>query len=155
MNKDTFVNSLRDEHARWIKAVEMLKPELLSKPGLNGTWSIKDIIAHISWYEREIIDVIQQRKLVGSPLWNLSTDERNAAIYKIIHDLPLKKVLDEAKTVFDELTAAVETLSDEDLINSSHFAEMPADWVPWQVIAGNSFEHYRQHLPDAISLQNK
>jgi hypothetical protein len=25
---------------------------------------------------------------------------------------------------------------------------MPEDWEPWQVIAGNTYEHYQEHIPD-------
>lgn len=56
-----------------------------------------------------MLEVIQQRKLVGSPLWDLSTDEENAAIHKIIHDRPLNEVMEESKKVFDELVEAIET----------------------------------------------
>jgi uncharacterized damage-inducible protein DinB len=155
LNKNIFFNALLDEHARWIKVIESLEPEKLGEPGVAGTWSIKDIIAHISWYEREIIPLIQQHRLTGSPLWNLSTDERNAAIFEIVHDHPVKEVLEESKAVFNELVEAVKTLSTEDLNNPSHFAGMPADWIPLQIIAGNSYEHYRQHFPDVINRFNK
>jgi hypothetical protein len=53
----------------------------------------------------------------------------------------------EARAVFDQLLAGMQSLAEEDLHDPLRFAEMPADWVPWQVIASNCYEHYRQHAP--------
>jgi uncharacterized damage-inducible protein DinB len=122
----------------------------LSAPGATGTWSVKDVIAHITWFEREMVGVIQARALVGSELWNLPPDARNAAIFVQNRDRSLADVLAEAERVYAELLAAIETLTDEELADPARFAGMPTDWQPWRVIAGNSFEHYRDH---ALALQ--
>jgi hypothetical protein len=42
----------------------------------------------------------------------------------------------------------LEELADDDLLHASHFREMPSDWIPWQVIASNTFEHYPVHTAD-------
>jgi hypothetical protein len=82
-------------------------------------------------------------------------DEQNGLFIKIIYDRPLKEVKDQSKEGFDKLVEAIAILSHEDLIDPSHFADMPADWIFWQIIALNSFEHFCQHLSDVINLQGK
>ena len=74
------------------------------------------------------------------------TDERNAAIFAENRDRPLKDVLAEAEQVYQQLVAGVQTLVDEDLVDPGRFAEMPADWAPWQIMADNSYDHYLQHI---------
>ena len=49
----------------------------------------------------------------------------------------------------------METLTDEDLLDASHFAEMPSNWKPWEVIASNTYEHYDDHLAELAAWQEK
>lgn len=118
------------------------------EPGLPGGWSVKDVIAHVNWYEREMLGVLEQRALIGSELWELPADERNVPIYKDGKDLPLDAVLAESSQLFERLWALVSGLADEDLVDSSRFDQMPEDWEPWKVLASNTYEHYQQHIPD-------
>src|SRR5947209_19757266 len=35
----------------------------------------------------------------------------------------------------------------EDLNDPHRFKNMPQEWRPWKLIAGNSFKHYENHMP--------
>lgn len=109
---------------------------------------MKDIIAHIAWFEREMIDLINGRALEGSELWNLPTDERNAAIYEENHEISLTQVMEESAQVFLQLLELLPTLSNEDLTTPGNFLNMPPDWQPGDIITQNTYEHYQQHIPD-------
>ncbi len=50
---------------------------------------------------------------------------------------------------------AMGTLTDEDLLDASHFAEMPSNWKPWEVIASNTYEHYDDHLAELATWRKK
>ncbi len=148
MDKATFITTLRADRAMWDDLLAELLPlgeAALTAPGVAGAWSVKDVISHVAWFEREMIGVVRTRALVGSDLWRLPQDQRNAAIFAQNRDRSLPDVLDEAARTCAEMLAAIETLTDADLADPAHFTGMPADWLPWQVIAGNSFEHYRDH----------
>jgi len=149
MKKGALIQRTRDSRARWDLAFAALDEAQLGLPGFCGTWSAKDVIAHITWHEREMVGLIKGRALAGSELWNLPLDDRNDAIYRANVHRPAAEVRREAGAVFGELLEALETLSDDDLVDPGRFAHMPADWQPWQVIAGNTFEHYEEHMPQA------
>ena len=40
------------------------------------------------------------------------------------------------------------SLKDEDLNSAASFTAMPDDWVPWIILAQNTYEHYRDHAKD-------
>jgi len=147
MRRDELLKRIRDARARWEGALEALDDAALVQPGFAGDWSAKDVIAHIAWHEREMIGMIRARALVGSELWLLRLHERNDAIYRANCDRSSAEVRREAEVVYAGLLEALETLSDQDLVDPGHFPGMPVDWQPWQVIAGNTFEHYLDHLP--------
>ena len=132
----------------WEALIQQVDQEQLIPPGLAGWWSLKDIIAHITWHEKEMVGLITANALVGSELWNLPTDERNAAIYELVKEQPLEQVLQESEQAHQQLLDALPTLSDQDLVDPSGFPNMPPDWQPWLVIAQNTYEHYQDHIKD-------
>jgi hypothetical protein len=147
MDKATFLDNLERGRAQWDALLAQVDKARMAAPGVADEWSLKDVIAHATWHEREMVGVIEARALVGSELWALPTDERNAVIFDENRDRPLNDVLAEAEQVYQQLVAGVQTLSDEDLVDPGRFDEMPAAWTPWQIIADNSYEHYLQHIP--------
>lgn len=148
MNVRGFQHIWRRDRAEWERVLAEVGEDLMLEPGLPGGWSVKDVIAHINWYEREMVNLLKQRELAGSELWELSTDARNVPIYEAGKDQPLEQVLTESSQLFEQLWALVSELADEDLVESSRFNKMPEDWEPWKVIASNTYEHYQQHIPD-------
>ncbi len=146
MDKREFLKLLHSARAEWDALLANIDEAQMREPGVEGDWSIKDIVAHVTWFEREMVGVIQSRTLAGSELWNLPTDERNAVIFEQQRARSLKKILDESRAVFQQLEQAAQTLTDEELNDARHFKDMPGDWVPWDVIAGNSFRHYPDHI---------
>ena len=55
--------------------------------------------------------------------------------------------LDEAQQVFQSLLQLIESLAEGDLHDPTHFPGMPLVWQPWDLLAGNTYEHYAAHLP--------
>jgi hypothetical protein len=148
MNKAEFLHTLRVERAAWDALLTQVPVERMEEPGVAGEMSIKEIVYHVTWYERQMVEVLRSRALIGSPWWELPLDERNANILAEGRNTPLAEVLAEAGQVYEQLLAGLEELSDEELADARHFAEMPPDWLPWQVIASNCYEHYPQHAAD-------
>ena len=147
MDKIRFLDTLLAERAEWDRVLSQIDEARMAVPRVAGEWSVKDVVAHVTWFEREMVGVLTAYALVGSDLWDLPGDERNRVIFEQNRQRPLEDVLTEARQVFDQLLAAVRPLSDEDLVDPGRFRDMPADWVPWQILAGNTYEHYRDHLP--------
>ena len=152
MDKTTFLEKLRTSRARWEAALARVDQSQMETAGKAVHWSVKDIIAHVTWFEREMIDFLNDRALAGSELWILPPNERNAAIYAENRSRPLAEVLAEAPQVYRQMLAGVEGLSDEELNSPKKFKNMPEDWVPWEILAQNSYEHYDAHLPDIENL---
>lgn len=151
MDKAVFLETLRTKRAEWEALLAEVGEARMTQPGVAGEWSIKDVIAHVAWGEREMVGVLQVRALVGSDLWNVSTDERNAAVFEQNRLRFLQDVLAEEQQTYRQLLEALQSLSDEDFNDSQRFKDMPADWIPWQIIAGNSFGHYDEHIPSIRS----
>ena len=148
MDRTDFFDTLHAARGRWDALVEGIPAERMAEPGLPGGWSVKDTIAHVTWSEREMVGVIRERALVGSPLWALDQDARNAAVYEEHRDRPLAEVMADERAVWAELLPALESLTGEDLTDRARFREMdglPPDVLPWHIFAGSTFRHYDDH----------
>ncbi len=147
MDKATFINTLKQSRAEWEALLAQVDEEQMLQPGAAGKWSVKDVIVHVAWGEREMVPIMHTRVLVGSELWELSDDERNEIEYQQNRDRPLQEILQEEQQAYADLFEAAQALSDEDLNDPHRFKQMPEEWVPWQIFAGNSFKHYQDHIP--------
>jgi hypothetical protein len=146
MDKATFLEKLQATRAEWEALLNEVGGERMLQPGATGEWSVKDVIAHIMWCEREMVSLCQARALADSEFWTLPEDESNSIMISCYRDHSLQDVLAEGWQVYAQLLDEVQKLSDEDLNDRRHFRGMPADRVPWEVIAGNSFKHYQDHI---------
>lgn len=157
MTIDSFLKEYEENRLIWVRSIHSIPVGRLSEPILSGDWSAKNIIAHINWYEREMIEVIRLKSIIGSDWWQLPVDDRNHRIYLSIRGKSIDDILVESNRVYEELYAAVGTLADEDLSDSSQWKNWPPYWKdplnPGKIIASNSFEHYRDHLPDLERLR--
>ena len=140
-----FLDRIARTYATWLKLLEDIEPAQYERPIIAGGWSIKDIIAHITWHEAQMVGVMKARALVGSDWWQLSTAERNANIYAQHKGQPLQDVLDEAKDAHRQLIEGIEPLADEDLNEPGRFADMPVDWLFSDILAQNTYEHHAAH----------
>jgi hypothetical protein len=154
-NKTEFLEHIRTSRSKLDDVIKIIDPMFMTAPGPCGDWSVKDVLAHITWHEQEMFNVVLNRALVGSDLWNVSLELRNKTIYEENRDRELKDVLDDYKVVFESMMDALETLTDKDLLDASHFGEMPSNWKPWEVIASNTYEHYDDHLTELAVWQEK
>jgi hypothetical protein len=115
---------------------------------IAGVMTLKDIISHISWFELEMVNMLQTMRLQGSPLWELMTDERNASIQELHATLPWQQVISTFEKTQSVLVNLLDGLEDAALENPIYFNNMPEEWVPLEIIASNTYEHYEHHIRD-------
>ena len=112
-------------------------------------WSIEATIPHISWFEQEIAKLLETKEPVCSGLRGLPPDDRNASLYDAQnHEQSLNETLFDSTESFNRLVSAIETLEDIDLSEPKSYKNMSPGWVLWQIIAQNSYDHYRHHAAD-------
>lgn len=122
----------------------------MTTPGVAGEWSVKDIIAHVAWYEWWSAEFIRTRTWPQLPdhLNSEDTDTRNDAYFMERRETPLAEILDEASHSYDCLITAIEALTAEEYADQTLLG-MPED-PGWQVskwIPENTYLHDEQHAP--------
>jgi len=123
------LDALETEHAHWVAILDEVGPARMTTPGVEGDWSVKDVIGHVTYYERVVRDRLQAslegrefvRPAYEAPA-GLDMDSRNAWIYDRIKALSLEDVLRESGEVSPPILAAVQTLTDDDLHDPQHYS---------------------------------
>jgi len=163
MDKIKLLSMARAERARWETLLAEVGEARMTQAGVEREWSVKDIIAHVTAYERWIVARLQSA-LRGETLRletdQLDLDQRNAWIFEENRNRPLHDVLTESQQVFQQLLKLVQALSDEDLIDPHRLEPfldpLWTDGLPvWKCIAADSYEHYGQHIPSIRAWLDK
>jgi hypothetical protein len=116
MKKSELLSALQEAYGQWESLLTQIGPARMEQPGVNGDWSMKDVIAHLSGWNRRLVERLEaaQRGLAEpSPPWpaQLETeDEINAWIVESYRGRSLREVLDDTQQLNERLLAVVETL---------------------------------------------
>lgn len=162
MNPPTTVEQLRDllqtTHGRLEQVLAQVPAERMTVPGVGGPWSIKDVLAHVLYWEqhslRELEPALRGAPPDPQPLeTNLPpdlawVDAINANVFAHYRDWPMGEVRAEFDRSFEQILALVARLSDADLAPGSPLAGVLGESVV-ENLAGNTYDHYPEHT-DAI-----
>ena len=122
-----------------------LTPNQMHQSGASGEWTVKDVLAHISAWERRMLSWISSHLLGASPDVPLPWDvERmNAEAYAQVKDKPLAEVLEEFHQSYRDALALTESLNEEQLktIYTNTWPMAPL----WLGVAANTNWHYKEH----------
>lgn len=143
VDKTRLLEMIHTARAQWDALIAEVPEAWMNEPAMGQEWSVKDVIAHIAWGERESCGVIDAHALVGSELWRLSEDERNAAVFERNRGRDARDILAESGQVFQRYVAAIDTLTEEDLHDPTQWRGMPNGWLPWRILYDPT--HYAVH----------
>jgi hypothetical protein len=145
MTSKEFAARVRSSWDDWYGLVACITTERAAKSGFHKDWTLTEVIAHITWYEKQMVELLEARRFVGSDLWRLPTDERNEIIRRENAGRDHASVLRDARLTHARMVELLENLTDEELHDPAAFPGMPAEWTPAQVFEGNTFDHYEGH----------
>jgi hypothetical protein len=150
VKKSDLLNWLQEENRKWEVLLDHIGPARMDQPGINGSWSMKDIVAHLTGWNRNLVACLQAAQRGESepaPPWPAhlkSEDEINAWIYETNRGKPVSEVLQESRQVNQQLMAVIEQLPDDvriDEVQEGHPFNLV--WVDdKRFLAGEFFDHF-------------
>ncbi len=154
ISKKQLLAELQSEQAAWLALLDEIGEENMTQPEVAGGWSIKDIVAHITGWRRRTVNRFRAALDPSTDmiaLWPAElheddeVDEINAWIYKVNRDRPLADVLNDSHEVFQQLVAAVDALSDEQLNDPQRLPWFEGERLTGAFLFGHFHE---EHEPD-------
>lgn len=144
-DKTQLLEKMNSGFAAFESLIAPLTEQQLTTPTVNGTWSIKDNLAHLSQWHKRVIDLlhaIQQGVALPDPTPGMSEAEINEMYYQQNKDRSLQDVQSEFRTTFQQFVDAVQATSLEELTKRRAWLNRRP---VWNYIPGNTYAHYEEH----------
>ena len=151
MNIDEIYENLESSRENLLLVIQELPDEAWSQPGVNGDWSISDVLVHIVAWESELVTCLLKLDQGKRPTRMLEAvadvDGFNARRYEENKDRDLDRIFDDLQSVRVQLEEWLTRFSDRDLNDGNRY-EWCEGVALWQIIEANSFGHEREHMAD-------
>ena len=117
---------------------------------VSGEWSVKDILVHLSAWEKYLLDRLSYVMTGMKPQYPVMTTwddvhHFNAQVYEENKDRPLASVVIEFRSLYRGVMTVLDALSDE-LLDQAYSYDFPDDSLNLlQLIRANTCDHFREH----------
>ena len=148
LSKQELLEEIRVEHGLLEETLSRLTHAQMLIGGVEGEWCVKDILAHISTWERWMIrwttSLVRGEKPDTPDPWDV--DRMNEKTFARVKGLALADVLEEFRLSYWDSVTLAESLSEAQLhsISTKTWPMGPL----WTGIAANTYWHYREHRAD-------
>jgi uncharacterized damage-inducible protein DinB len=131
--KAQLLDEIRRMHGELEAAIAPLTEAQMTQPGVNGEWSVKDTLAHITWWEGHMLRTLRTGHEELGP--DILTEQKNAEVFAANRDRPLAEARAEFEASYQEVLAALEGWPAEALAQDETYEE-----IGW-----DTFKHYPEH----------
>ena len=159
MRRADLLSELKSENEAWERLLGQIGEDRMEEPGVAGSWSIKDIVAHLAaWRRRTVgrIEAVANGQPEPAPSWPAELhedDEINAWFHARDRDKSVRETLAESRRVFEQLTSAIEKLPDDALDDPARFPWMQGAPVTGATLFGHFHEEHEADMRGYLSRQ--
>lgn len=150
MNKRQLLESIQQARAKLEQTVAAVPQSRMATPGANEENSVKDLLAHISTWERRMIiwlkESLQDREpemLPSGMTWD-DLDRWNEETFNQQRGLELAKVLEEFQASYAAALKIVEGIDERVLFDPDRFPWRNGHPL-WEMVSANMDWHYLEH----------
>jgi hypothetical protein len=148
-SKSELLQAMRTARNEWDALIAQVPRVRMSESVGAGSWSIKDIVAHVTEYDRWLALGLAMRLQRPPQIWldDISLDEFNAVLHQQIAGRNLDDILLDSNRVFHDLIDEVEAHSEAYLFGIHRVEGVSYDVIPFQLVKSESYGHYYDHIP--------
>jgi hypothetical protein len=136
--KAEILEQMRATHQPLEAVLAQLDTGRMLEPGVNGEWSVKDMLAHITWWEQHLLRRLRSGRDDLYPEGvdaRSATDRANADVFAANRDRPLAEVRADFDASYREVLAVIEAMADDALASDDIY----------EAISWDTFRHYPEH----------
>ena len=145
--KPIVIDQIRKAQNELLSAIDGLSSDAMLRVGAVGIWSVKDVLAHITLWQSELITALSQldrRGIVPDIVKIDDLDDFNEEGYRINVRRDLDIILEDLHGVHKHLVAAVEALDEKTLTDTRKFHWLEGETIEY-LIAENGYLHESEH----------
>lgn len=148
-SKAELLKAIHTARNEWDALIAQIPRHRMSESVAPGAWSVKDIIAHVTEYDRWLALGLALRLQKPPQIWldDISLDEFNAVLYQRNADRNPTDILLDSTQVYQDLINEVEAHSEAYLFGSHRVEGVSDAVIPYQILKSESYGHYHDHVP--------
>jgi hypothetical protein len=164
IGKTDVLARIDQERAWWNGLLDEVGEERMERPGAAGDWTFKDVVAHLSGWQRRTLDRLAAgrdgRPAPPSPwsaaLGKMEDDDDakleriNAWFYERNKGRPTAEVVAESRRQWDDLREIVAGWSEADLNDPARLPWPGGGTLAESVLSGDLFGHFHEEHEPAI-----
>ncbi len=155
MNKEKTLEFLKEEHAKLDFIINSLNQEELVQYHIVKAWTIKDILAHLAAWNKELtksIGLVLEKKDV----WFRTKNEEEFNKIQVVLRKPRSviEILDEWENSFTKMIEKIESLSEEEWNFSSEFKWKDGHYVTVKSLFGYRKREYGHEGWHAFQIED-
>lgn len=154
MDRDELLNNIREGREELQSALDQFDKRHMADTVLANGWSVKDVIAHIGFWENRMVNlysILSSGDVPQETIDSLGLDDLNARVYEDNQLVPLGIVQINELEAYEKLLDIAETAPADDLFDPQRFAWTEGEpFYKW--IEGNTYGHYADHIPELIEV---
>lgn len=157
--KDELIALIRSERARLDALANQVKARQLTHQMLADGYTVKDILAHVTWWEQRMLELIETARR-GEPVVGLAApgedaqaavDRVNAQVFDAQRNVPLDEVEARARRSYAQVLETIGDLEDDEVFAETGLRRQFGGSA-LKLIAEDTYEHYREHVEQLQSL---
>lgn len=157
MKRQELLHNIRTGREELESALGRFNKYDLTAPLLANGWSVKDLIAHIGFWERRMVSLyntLVSGDVPDDPIDSLGLDELNARVLVDNQLVPLGIVQINELEAYEQLLDIAETAPEEDLFEPQRFSWTEGEaFYNW--IESNTYGHYADHIPELLETAGR
>lgn len=149
-NKKELLDQIDSERESLDELLGTIPESKLSTPGVEAEWSIKDILAHIVYWETlmvgwldETLKGLEPQMLPPGKTWD-DLDEINQDAFLENQDRVLEDVIKSFHDHYPQAFKSVEAMPEDALMDPEKYAWRRGTPL-WEMVVANTSWHYREH----------
>lgn len=165
--KAELLRTLDEGRKTWEETLAQVGEGRMEAPGVVGDWSVKDLVAHVNFWERWVGGQIstgvegQESTILGpfateipAEAKDWDTDQLNAWAYEQNRRRPLAEVVMEEQQTYRRLYTLLRSMRDEDIFATGRYPWTRENAVV-DYVAGNTYEHWPEHVQSIQEWLNR
>lgn len=151
LDKPTLLDKVETEYQAFVDLLAPLDGWQLTTPGVVGDWSIKELLAHLTVWQKRLLTVLQAARQgiqPETPITQITCedlDRANRVFYEAAKARPLDDVWSVFRATYLQVKQEIAALSEEALKDPERFAWLDGLALE-HFIACDTYEHYQEHM---------
>ena len=157
ITKENLIEALENAHAAFLEALAGVSVDEMCQPKTIGDWSVKDIMAHLSLWESQTIQLLFQAKQGAKPTTlhfkKFDETQQNDLWYQQSKERSFDRVWEDFSNIRDQTIQRLESFSDKEISQPGFF--------PWlknsslgQLVFDYVVEHEKEHEDNIRAWRN-